>query len=86
MAALVYSRYMIIFFLVFEFIPQNCIFLDAGKGDIWAAQTVAVSFVTIDPDTGEFDGEYCFVGPFGNFVKLGAAFMIRIESLQLSRI
>lgn len=55
----------------FEFSPGNCLFIGDGKGDLWAAKAAGVSFVAIDPDTGEFDGEYGFDGPFGNLAEWG---------------
>lgn len=55
----------------FEFSPETCLFVGDGKGDLWAARAAGVSFVAIDPDTGEFDGEHGFDGPFGNLVEWG---------------
>jgi phosphoglycolate phosphatase-like HAD superfamily hydrolase len=48
----------------FEFNPRDCLFVGDGKGDLWAARAAGVSFVAIDPDTGEFDTELGFDGPF----------------------
>ena len=53
----------------FEFNPETCLFIGDGKGDLWAAQSVGVSFIAIDPDTGEFDGEHGFDGPYGNLAQ-----------------
>jgi hypothetical protein len=46
-------------------------FVGDGKGDLWAAQAAGVPFVAIDPDTGEFDGEEGFGGPFTSLVEWG---------------
>ena len=48
----------------FEFSPQDCLFIADGKGDLWAARAAGVPFVAIDPDTGEFEKEKGFDGPF----------------------
>jgi phosphoglycolate phosphatase-like HAD superfamily hydrolase len=48
----------------FEFSPQDCLFVGDGKGDLWAARAAGVPFVAIDPDTGEFEKEKGFDGPF----------------------
>ncbi|UCD90207.1 MAG: HAD family hydrolase [Desulfobacterales bacterium] len=48
----------------FDFSPDLCLFIGDGKGDLWAAKAAAVPFVAIDPDTGEFDTENGFPGPF----------------------
>ena len=53
----------------FEFNPESCLFIGDGKGDLWAARSAGVSFVAIDPDTGEFDGEHGFDGPYGNLAE-----------------
>ncbi len=55
----------------FDFSPKNCLFIGDGKGDLWAAQAAGVPFVAIDPDTGEFDGEHGFNGPFTNLAEWG---------------
>jgi len=55
----------------FEFSPETCLFIGDGKGDLWAARAGGVSFVAIDPDTGEFDGEHGFYGPFANLAEWG---------------
>ena len=55
----------------FEFTSETCLFIGDGKGDLWAARTAGVSFVAIDPDTGEFDGEHDFNGPFANLAEWG---------------
>ena len=48
----------------FEFSPKDCRFIGDGKGDLWAARAAGVSFVAIDPNTGEFENEAGFDGPF----------------------
>jgi phosphoglycolate phosphatase-like HAD superfamily hydrolase len=55
----------------FEFNPQTCLFLGDGKGDLWAARASGVPFVAIDPDTGEFDAEHGFSGPFPSLAEWG---------------
>jgi phosphoglycolate phosphatase-like HAD superfamily hydrolase len=55
----------------FEFSSETCLFIGDGKGDLWAARSAGVSFVAIDPDTGEFDGEHGFNGPFANLSEWG---------------
>jgi phosphoglycolate phosphatase-like HAD superfamily hydrolase len=54
----------------FKFSPE-CIFIGDGKGDLWAARAADVPFIAIDPDTGEFDGEVGFAGPFQNLADWG---------------
>jgi len=48
----------------FEFTPEDCLFIGDGKGDLWAARAAGVSFAAIDPNTGEFEKEHGFLGPF----------------------
>jgi phosphoglycolate phosphatase-like HAD superfamily hydrolase len=55
----------------FEFNPEICLFIGDGKGDLWAARASGVWFVAIDPDTGEFDEEKGFDGPFENLTEWG---------------
>jgi len=55
----------------FEFNPKTCLFIGDGKGDLWAAKAAGVSFVAIDPDTGEFDEAQGFDGPFENLAAWG---------------
>jgi len=55
----------------FEFSPETCLFIGDGKGDLWAARAAGVAFAAIDPDTGEFEGENGFSGPFPNFAAWG---------------
>jgi phosphoglycolate phosphatase-like HAD superfamily hydrolase len=55
----------------FEFNPETCLFIGDGKGDLWAARTVDVRFVAIDPNTGEFDEEHGFDGPYENLAAWG---------------
>ena len=55
----------------FEFSPETCLFVGDGKGDLWAARAAGVSFVAIDPSTGEFDGEHGLNGPFTSLSEWG---------------
>ena len=55
----------------FELSPDACLFIGDGKGDLWAARAAGVPFVAIDPDTGEFDNENGFAGPFGSLAQWG---------------
>ena len=55
----------------FSFSPDTCLFVGDGKGDLWAARATGVPFVAIDPDTGEFDGEDGFEGPYENLAAWG---------------
>jgi phosphoglycolate phosphatase-like HAD superfamily hydrolase len=55
----------------FEFTPTDCLFIGDGKGDLWAARAAGVPFVAIDPDTGEFNGEQGFDGPFYSLEEWG---------------
>ncbi len=55
----------------FKFPSGNCVFIGDGKGDLWAARAASVQFVAIDPDTGEFEGEQGFYGPFRTLEKWG---------------
>ena len=55
----------------FELDPKTCLFIGDGKGDLWAARSAAVPFIAIDPDTGEFEGEDGFAGPFHNIAEWG---------------
>jgi phosphoglycolate phosphatase-like HAD superfamily hydrolase len=57
----------------FAFIPETCLFIGDGKGDLWAARAAGVKFVAIDPDTGEFDKEDGFQGPYENLAAWGHA-------------
>ncbi len=54
----------------FQFEPEECIFVGDGKGDLMAARKAGVAFFAIDPDTGEFDGEDGFSGPYNNLAQL----------------
>jgi phosphoglycolate phosphatase-like HAD superfamily hydrolase len=53
----------------FEFNPENCLFIGDGKGDLWATRAAGVPFVAIDPNTGEFDNEHGFDGPFNTLLE-----------------
>jgi len=55
----------------FRFDPATCIFIGDGKGDLSAARYTKVPFVAIDPDTGEFEGEDGFDGPYKNLAEWG---------------
>jgi phosphoglycolate phosphatase-like HAD superfamily hydrolase len=55
----------------FQFAPDKCVFFGDGKGDLAAARQVGVSFVAIDPGTGEFDAEEGFEGPYHSLVHWG---------------
>ncbi len=55
----------------FAFSCKNCLFIGDGKGDLWAARNAGVSFVAIDPDTGEFEEEHGFDGPFSRLSEWG---------------
>lgn len=55
----------------FQYNPDECLFIGDGKGDLTAAKHTGVSFVAIDPDTGEFDGETGFDGPYTNLAHFG---------------
>jgi phosphoglycolate phosphatase-like HAD superfamily hydrolase len=55
----------------FEFNRKTCLFIGDGKGDLWAARAAVVRFVAIDPDTGEFDKEHGFDGPYKNLSAWG---------------
>ena len=55
----------------FEFNPKTCLFIGDGKGDLWAARAAGVRFVAIDPNTGEFDEEHGFDGPYENIAAWG---------------
>jgi phosphoglycolate phosphatase-like HAD superfamily hydrolase len=55
----------------FEFNPKTCLFIGDGKGDLWAARSAGVSFVAIDPNTGEFHKEHGFDGPYENLAAWG---------------
>jgi len=55
----------------FQFEPEKCINVGDGKGDLMAAREAGVPFFAIDPDTGEFDGEDRFSGPYKNLAQWG---------------
>jgi phosphoglycolate phosphatase-like HAD superfamily hydrolase len=55
----------------FQLDPATCIFIGDGKGDLFAARYTKVPFVAIDPDTGEFEGENGFDGPYRNLAEWG---------------
>ena len=55
----------------YPFNPEQAVFIGDGKGDLGAARDAEVSFVAIDPDTGEFDGEEGFEGPYKDLADWG---------------
>jgi phosphoglycolate phosphatase-like HAD superfamily hydrolase len=55
----------------FEFNRNTCLFIGDGKGDLWAARAAGVRFVAIDPNTGEFNEEHGFDGPYENLAVWG---------------
>ena len=55
----------------FQFDPATCVFIGDGKGDLAAARYARVPFVAIDPDTGEFEGEDGFDGPYKTLAEWG---------------
>jgi len=55
----------------FQFEPNKCLFMGDGKGDLAAARSAGVTFVAIDPGTGEFDAEEGFDGPYKNLAEWG---------------
>lgn len=54
-----------------RFEPHKCLFIGDGKGDLAAARAAGVTFVAIDPGTGEFDDEEGFEGPYNNLLEWG---------------
>ena len=55
----------------FQFDPSTCVFIGDGKGDLSAARYTRVPFVALDPDTGEFEGEDGFDGPYKTLAEWG---------------
>ena len=55
----------------FRYNHDECLFIGDGKGDLAAAKQAGISFVAIDPGTGEFDGETGFDGPYTNLDHFG---------------
>ncbi len=55
----------------FQFERHRCLFMGDGKGDLAAARAAGVAFVAIDPDTGEFDDDEGFDGPYKNLFEWG---------------
>jgi phosphoglycolate phosphatase-like HAD superfamily hydrolase len=62
----------------FQLDPATCVFIGDGKGDLSAARYTKVPFVAIDPDTGEFEGEDGFDGPYKNLAEWGKKRLIQI--------
>jgi phosphoglycolate phosphatase-like HAD superfamily hydrolase len=54
-----------------QFEPDKCLFIGDGRGDLAAARQAGVSFVAIDPGTGEFDGVEGFGGPYEHLADWG---------------
>jgi phosphoglycolate phosphatase-like HAD superfamily hydrolase len=54
-----------------EFDASECLFIGDGKGDLAAARNAGLSFVAIDPGTGEFDDEKGFDGPYKHLADWG---------------
>jgi phosphoglycolate phosphatase-like HAD superfamily hydrolase len=63
----------------FQFEPRKCLFMGDGKGDLAAARAAGVTFVAIDPGTGEFDDEDGFDGPYRNLADWGQK-VLRMKS------
>ena len=59
--------------------PASCVFIGDGKGDLSAARYTKVPFVAIDPDTGEFEGEDGFDGPYKNLAEWGEKRLVQIK-------
>jgi len=55
----------------FQLDSEVCLFIGDGKGDLFAARYSRVPFVAIDPDTGEFEDEDGFDGPYKNLAEWG---------------
>ena len=55
----------------FQFQGDQCVFCGDGKKDLVAARSAGLSFVAIDPGTGEFDGEEGFHGPYRDLAEWG---------------
>lgn len=55
----------------FHYAPGECLVIGDGKGDLAAARQAGVSFVAIDPGTGEFDDESGFDGPYTDLAHFG---------------
>ncbi|MDD2390074.1 MAG: HAD hydrolase-like protein [Desulfobacterales bacterium] len=63
----------------FHFASLKCVLIGDGKGDLNAARHSNIPFVGIDPDTGEFDGETGFYGPYKSLTQWAKeAFDIRV--------
>ncbi|MDY6950572.1 MAG: HAD hydrolase-like protein [Thermodesulfobacteriota bacterium] len=54
-----------------QFQRDQALFCGDGKKDLVAARSAGLSFVAIDPGTGEFDGEEGFHGPFRDLAEWG---------------
>ncbi len=51
--------------------PHTSLFFGDGRRDLAAARSAGVLFVAIDPDTGEFDNEEGFYGPYRHLAEWG---------------
>jgi phosphoglycolate phosphatase-like HAD superfamily hydrolase len=63
----------------FQLDPASCVFIGDGTGDLSAARYTKVPFVAIDPDTGEFEGEDGFDGPYKNLAEWGEKRLVQIK-------
>jgi len=71
----------------FHFASLKCVLIGDGKGDLNAARHSNIPFVGIDPDTGEFEGETDFYGPYKSLTQWAAdAFDIRVPELNDSSV
>ena len=55
----------------FQFKPEKALFFGDGKRDLAAASYAGLSFVAIDPGTGEFDDQEGFHGPYKHLAEWG---------------
>ena len=62
----------------FQLDPATGVFIGDGKGDLFAARYTKIPFVAIDPDTGEFEGEDGFDGPYKNLAEWGKKRLVQI--------
>jgi len=62
----------------FQLDSASSVFIGDGKGDLFAARYTKVPFVAIDPDTGEFEEEDGFDGPYKNLAEWGKKRLVQI--------
>lgn len=62
----------------FQLDPAIFDFIGDGKEDLSAARYTKVPFVAIDPDTGEFEEEDGFDGPYKNLAEWGRKRLVQI--------